>query len=134
MARTRTEKRQGRAGLFALVGSLAAGLAGGSLIRWGEALLPSAAVFLGLVTIFGLGIVATLPWWRSLDPMQREAQYFGWHWGGIVGLTAILATLIAFSGLQSELTRGALLLAMGQVGGYALFWLVWTLRHRGESA
>lgn len=134
MGKSPFERRQGRAGLLALAASIVCGVAGGSLLRWGDDMLAPTGVFVALVVVFMFGILATLPWWRSLDSMQREAQYFSWHWGAVVGGTAALGAIIAFAGLETELMRGALLLIIAQMVGYGLFWAVWMHRHKGTEA
>jgi hypothetical protein len=127
------ERKQRKIGLLVLAMSIGAGIAGGVLAR-SEAALPAFVILGGLVLIFALAIFATIPWWRSLDHMQRDAQYFGWYWGGTAGAAAALVGIIAFSGTQSLLMKGALLAVIGQVAGFALFWIVWRLRHGGGEA
>jgi len=127
------ERKQRKIGLLVLAMSITAGVVGGVLARSGTA-LPAFVILGGLVLVFALAIFATIPWWRSLDPMQRDAQYFGWYWGGAAGAAAALVGIIAFSGTQSILMKGALLVITGQVAGFVLFWIVWRLRHHGGEA
>ena len=134
MGRSKLERKQGQAGLLAAGAGLVCSIAAGSLVRWGEAALTPASLFIALLMIVTLACVAVLPWWRTLDYMQREAQYFSWHWGATAGAAAAFCAIIAFQGMSSELIRGALLLAIAQVVGYGLFWLLWAVRHKSEDA
>jgi hypothetical protein len=121
-------------GLLALGGAVGAGLAGGWILRFGEAQWPAWLVFAALVGAIAVAIAATIPWWRALDPMQKEAQLTSWYWGGIGGASIVLMALIASAGVNSDLARGALYLFVGQGGAFALYWLAWSLAHRGTEA
>jgi ABC-type Fe3+-siderophore transport system permease subunit len=123
------EKRQRKLGLLMAGGMAIIGVVMSALLREGG--LPPAVAFVALLAIFCAAILATLPWWRLLDHMQRDAQYVSGYWGGSVGAITAFAALFAFSGAESELTRGALLVLVGQAAGFFVFWLGWRLRSGG---
>ena len=121
-------------GLLALGGTVGAGLAGGWILRLGAAAWPAWLVFAALLGVTAVAIAATIPWWRALDPMQKEAQLTSWYWGGIGGAAVVLMALIAAAGVTSDLAKGALYLFVGQGAAFSLYWLAWMLARRGSEA
>ena len=91
-------------------------------------------VFLALLLITGLGLLASLPWWRRMDDLQREGQMVSWYWGGTIGAVAVLMALIAGAGMQSAVTKGGLLVFMGQGLAFFAAYAIWWWRDRGEAA
>lgn len=81
--------------------------------------------------IVGLTLWACVPWWRTMDGMQKHGHMISWYWGGMGGGLAVMAWLIAAIGLRREQVQGALALFMGQAAGFLMFWIVWSWRRRG---
>jgi heme A synthase len=136
---TPIEKRQRRVGLMMAGGLLVLGTALGALLNR-SGLPPMVTFVVLLATLLAAtaatllaATAATLPWWRLLDHMQRDAQYVSWYWGGTVGAITALAALFAFTGADSAMTRGAIVLMVGQAIGFGVFWLGWRLRFGGTE-
>lgn len=135
MAKSNYSSRMRNLGLLALLGAIATGLAGGQVLRWGGASGWSFwLLFPVLLAVCAFAFIACVPWWRALDPMQKEGHLVSWYWGGIGGAAAVLMALIAASGSTSPLTRGALYLFLGQGAAFAVYWLGWQWSHRGAQA
>lgn len=77
------------------------------------------------------GLWACMPYWRTVDQMEREAQTTSWFWGGSAGAIAGLFALTA-AGVSKDMAMGAALLAIIQFAGFLLFYFGWRLRHRGS--
>lgn len=92
-----------------------------------------------LVLSVGLAVMAAtlwagVPWWRTMDDMQRHGQMISWHWGGMAGGLAMLVWLIAAHGMPSDEVKAAMALFGGQAAGFLVFWLVWMWqRQRGAA-
>ena len=128
------EKKQRRLALLAAVCTLLAGAAVGLIATWGGVALPEGLTYLLVIAVAAIAMAATLPWWRSLDPMQRDGQYLGWYWGGSLGGMVVLLAIGVWAGLQSEMMKGAILMLGGQTAGFMLFGIAWRLRHGGRSS
>lgn len=92
-----------------------------------------------VVLIAGLSVIAAtfwacMPWWRTMDDMQRHGHMISWYWGGMAGGLAMLAWLIAALGMPSPQVQGALALFVGQAVGFVGFWAVWAWQRRGEKS
>src|SRR5690606_13489808 len=122
------------AGLLALAATLAVGVVAGRIVRLGPPGENFWLVFPALVAICALVFAACMPWWRTLDHMQREGHLVSWYWGGLGGATVVLMALVAASGVNGQLSRGAMYLFLGQAAGFFAYWLVWQWAHRGAES
>lgn len=91
-----------------------------------------------VVLITGLLVIATtfwasVPWWRTMDDMQRQGHMISWYWGGMAGGLVVLVWLGAALGMPSPQVQGALALFVGQAVGFLIFWGVWMWRRRGAG-
>lgn len=126
-------------GLFAI--GLLAGLAVGfdrfssfELVGWAK---------LGLV-VAGLAAAGALSWhwWTKLDEVAREAQKFGWYWGGSAGILAsgtvmilvdsgrMTAPAFLLQAASSPFVAGAMMVLGAQMIGFVIVWAGWWLAHR----
>jgi hypothetical protein len=121
-------------GLLALGAALAAGLVAGRIVRLGAPGENFWLVFPALVAVCALAFAACIPWWRKVDHMQREGQLVSWYWGGIGGATLVLLALVAATGVNSDLARGAMYLVLGQTAGFLAYWFAWQWAHRGAES
>lgn len=122
------------AGVLALAAAAGAGIVAGRVARMGEPGEHFWIVFPALLLICAVAFAACVPWWRRTDDMQKSGQLVSWYWGGSGGAAAALMAIIAATGVRSEMSTGALYLLLSQTAAFALFWLVWWLRHRGSAA
>jgi len=90
-------------------------------------------LIVGLI-VTGAGLWACLPWWRALDDMQKHGHMIAWYWGGIGGGMAMLMWLIAALGVNSEQVQGVMLVMIGNIVGFVVFWAVWMWRKRGADS
>jgi hypothetical protein len=91
-------------------------------------------VFPILLVGCALALWACVPWWRRMDDMQKHGHMVSWYWGGLAGGIIMLMAIIAANGTRSEQALGALLVMMGSVGGFLLFWAMWAWRRRGDPS
>ena len=122
------------AAALAVVAAVAAGFAGGRIVRLGEPGEDFWLVFPALLAICALGFAASLPWWRRLDDMQKAGHLVSWYWGGMGGGIATIMALCAATGVHSALSKGAMYVVIGQAVAFVLFLAGWRLRHRGAPA
>ncbi len=122
------------AGGLAFAAAVGAGIVAGRVARMGEPGEHFWIVFPALLLICGFAFAACVPWWRRSDDMQKSGQLVSWYWGGSGGAAVALMAIIAATGVRSDMSTGALYLLLGQAAAFALFWLVWWLRHRGSEA
>jgi hypothetical protein len=110
--------------------------------------LRMSGVRLGFEVRSAIAIIAAVPafwfvinYWRSLDEAAREAQKWGWFWGGSHGLglgflavsfwpDQVAALLPAGSGPERLMLLGALVVGLSQVVGFLLAWAFWWWRRR----
>ena len=96
----------------------------------------------------GIGLAAAIPavwfagnYWRSLDEAAREAQKWGWFWGGSFGLAlgfvaiglwpdSVARLLPADASAERLLLLGAATVMTAQLVGFLLAWALWWWRHR----
>lgn len=82
---------------------------------------------------FGAAFAFFLPYWNRLDDLQKQGQLVSWYWGGMGGAIVMLAWLLAMNLHRSEFGRGAGLMLLAQVIGFAVAWVIWGLRGRGRA-
>lgn len=119
--------------IVALSAAIAAGILAGRVARAGQPGEHFWIVFPLLLVICLAAFAGSIPWWRRLDDLQKNGHLLTWYWGGTIGLAVALMALIASTGVESPLTKGAMYLIMGQVGGFLLAFLIWWLRGRGPQ-
>ena len=81
----------------------------------------------------GLAMVATLPWCRQLDDVQRQGHLSSWYWGSTIAGLAFVMFLVATMGRQADLTKGAVYLLLAEFGGFLILFALWRLRGRGRA-
>ncbi|MEO7553730.1 MAG: hypothetical protein ABIT10_08020 [Alteraurantiacibacter sp.] len=91
-------------------------------------------VLAGILLVFAVSFAAAVPWWRTMDDMQKHGHMISWYWGGMAGGSAMFAWLVAGAGAQSDAVKGAVALLLAQVVGFLIFWAVWMWLRRGESS
>lgn len=87
----------------------------------------------GMVLVFAVAFAASIPWWRTMDDMQRHGHMISWYWGGMGGGVIMLAWLVAGTGGDSAVVKGAMALFVAQLVGFLIFWAVWMWRQRGAG-
>lgn len=125
---------------------LVAVLAGIGAAVFGE--LPGAVgLALTAATIsaaMAVGFAACLWWWRGIDEAAREAHKWAWWWGGSGGMAVggvVLLTLMSRADARplpaalgpdaaDLFAAGMMAILLFQLGGYALAWAGWWLKHR----
>lgn len=90
-------------------------------------------LFPASVAVCWLALAGTLPWWRKLDAMQKDAHLESWYWGGMAGGVAVLMALAVGAGIRSDLARGGGLVLVGQGVGFLIFFVVWKWQRRGPE-
>ena len=131
------EKRQKAiwaAGGVALLAAVVVGLAGGMLIRSGPTQLPLGLVVLGCAVLVGAALLATVPWWRRLDDMARDAHLTSWYWGATFGGGVALMAAAAMGGVRGALFQGAIMVFGAQVLAYVVCWLAWWALRRPRAS
>jgi hypothetical protein len=131
------EKRQKAiliAGGAALLASLVVGLAGGMFVRSGPSQLPMGLVVAICAALVGAALLASLPWWRRLDDMARDAHLTSWYWGATFGGGVAMLTLAALGGVGSPLFLGAILVFGAEVAAYVVCWLAWWALRRPKAS
>lgn len=134
MSQTSYSRRLRKTTLLAFLGPLALALPAGFMLRYvvpGEHFWP--VLIVGLM-IVAATFLACIPWWRTMDDMQRQGHMISWYWGGMAGGIIVLIGLIAALGVRSDQSQGAVALFMGQAVGFLIYWAVWMWRRRGEKS
>lgn len=86
--------------------------------------------------LLGVGAVVMAAgwlWWRKTDDLQQQGQLVSWYWGGTCGALAMLIYMAVFFGRHSDISLGATYMFFAQGAGFAIMWLVWRLRGRGQA-
>jgi hypothetical protein len=78
-----------------------------------------------LAALMLLAYPASMPWWRKLDDMAREAHLAAWYWGASIGGGLCVLSLLLLKGSGSSFFMGAALVMLVQVVSYVLCWLGW---------
>ncbi len=134
MSIERRQKAIWVAGGLALLAAMGVGLLGGMFVRLGPAQLPLGLVILGCAALVGVALAASVPWWRRLDHMARDAHLTSWYWGGCFGGGVALMAAAAIDGVQGPLFRGAILVFGAQVAAYVVCWLGWWALRRPSAS
>lgn len=92
-----------------------------------------AFVFPLLLGVCALVMAAGWLWWKKTDDLQQQGQLISWYWGGTFGALVMMVYLIVFFGRHSDLSLGATYLFFAQGAGFAMVWIIWRLRGRGQS-
>lgn len=87
----------------------------------------------GMLFMFAVAFAAMVPWWRTMDDMQRHGHMISWYWGGMGGGVIMLAWLVARAGGHSDAAMGASALLAAQCVGFLIFWAGWAWRQRGAG-
>jgi hypothetical protein len=106
---------------------------GGRVVRLGEPGENFWFLFPALLAFCVFAFAAIHPWWRKLDDMQRTNHLVSWYWGGQAGGLVVLMALVAATGTDSESSRGALYVVLGQAVGFLLVLAGRWLHHRGPA-
>lgn len=81
-------------------------------------------------------------WWTQLDEVAREAQKFGWYWGGSAGIVvagtvmilvdkgAMTAPAFLLQAASTPFVAGAMMVLGAQMIGFVVVWAGWWLAHR----
>lgn len=119
---------------LALASVLAAAIIAGRLVRLDGPGQNFWLLFPASVAVCWLALAGTLPWWRRLDAMQKDAHLVSWYWGGMAGGMAVLMALATGAGIRSDLARGGGLVLVGQGAAFLIFFVVWKWQRRGPQA
>ena len=131
------EKRQKAiwaAGGVAFLAAIVVGLLSGMFARLGPGQLPLGLVIVGCAALVGAALLATLPWWRRLDDMARDAHLTSWYWGASFGGGVALLAAAAMSGVKGPLFQGAALVFGAQAAAYVVCWLAWWALRRPRAS
>ncbi len=118
---------------LSLGSAVLAGFLGSQLLNLEDPQTGFWPVYLVLLGLCALAIGAMVPWWNKLDDAQKAGQLNAWYWGGQMGALVVLMWLVAATGRNSDLSRGALALFLGEAAGFAIAWLIWRWRSRGPA-
>jgi hypothetical protein len=113
------------AGGVAFAAAIIVGVVSGLLINQGRDYIPTTAIILLLALLLGGALFASIPWWRRLDGMARDAHLTAWYWGASFGGGIGLLGLAASTGVRSAIFQGGALVFLAQVATYVVFWLAW---------
>lgn len=91
-------------------------------------------VLAGGLFVVGTTLWACVPWWRTMDDMQKQGHMISWYWGGMGAGLAMLVWLIAALGIPSPQVQGALALLVAQSVGFLGYWAMWMWRRRGDRS
>lgn len=134
MAVERHQKRIWMAGGAALLAAVAVGLVSGAVIVAGHDRVPLSVIVLACAALVGAALLATMPWWRRLDHMARDAHLTAWYWGASFGGGVALLAAVAASGVRGLLFQGAALVFLAQVAAYGVCWLGWWAMRRPKAS
>jgi hypothetical protein len=118
---------------MAVVATLGTGVMAALLFRDGPERLPLSLIILACAVLIGLAVLATVPWWRKLDDMARDAHLTSWYWGASFGGGGALLVAAVIDG-KGPLFLGAIMVFGSQAVAYVLCWLVWWARHRPRAS
>lgn len=119
--------------ILSLGAALLAGFLGSQILNMKTGQTDFWLIYLPLLGLCAFAFAAITPWWRKLDDLQKAGQLNAWYWGGQIGGLVVLMALVAATGRNSDLSRGALALFLGEVAGFAVVWLAWRWHSRGPA-
>lgn len=134
MSIERRQKAIWVAGGMALLAAMGVGLLAGMFVRTGPGHLPPSLVVLGCAVLVGTALLASVPWWRKLDDMARDAHLTSWYWGASFGGGVALMVTAAMGGVQGELFQGGVMVFGAQAVVYLVFWLGWWALRRPRAS
>jgi hypothetical protein len=118
---------------MAVLAAVGAGVVAALLIRQGSDRLPPTLVIPACAVLIGLAVLASVPWWRKLDDMARDAHLTSWYWGASFGGGVALLAAAVIDG-QGPLFAGAMMVFGAQALTYVVCWLVWWARRRPRAS
>jgi dipeptide/tripeptide permease len=118
---------------LAVLAALGAGVLASQLIQKGPGHLPLSLVIVACAVLIAAVVLATVPWWRKLDDMARDAHLTSWYWGASFGGGVALLAAAAIDG-QGPLFQGAILVFGAQALAYILCWLGWWALRRPRAS
>lgn len=133
MAQASYRRKVRIATIVAFAAAVSGGILAGRVARMGPPGEHFWIVFPLLLVVCLLAFAGSLPWWRRLDDVQKNGHLITWYWGGTIGLVVALMALIAGTGVESQFTKGAMYLIIGQTAGFLLAFGLWWLRGRGPQ-
>ncbi len=119
---------------IALAGAVAIGLAAGAVNVLTAGHLETGVKTAIIAALVLLAFPVSMPWWRRLDEMAREAHLSAWYWGGSIAGGMCVLSLLLVAGPASPLFRGGALVLLVQAAGYAICWLGWWILRRSRAA
>ena len=121
--------------LYALgiVVAAVAGIVIGKTVPKGAGVDNPAFALPAVLGLWGLVLAMTWLWWRRIDDIQKQGQLVSWWWGGLSGASVTATYLLVTFGRHDDVSLGATYLFFGQFAGYAIAWLIWRYRGRGEA-
>lgn len=118
---------------LAFGGALAIGLVGGRLVHLVEPGQDFWLIFPLLLLVAAAIMLVPMPWWNKLDDVQKQGQLTSWYWGGMAGGLVVLMWIVAATGPDSPVSKGAVAMFLGQGAGFAITWAIWWWRGRGPA-
>lgn len=118
---------------LAVLAALGVGVLASLLIQKGPDRLPLSLIILACAALVGVVVLASMPWWRKLDDMARDAHLTSWYWGASFGGGVALLAAAAIDG-QGPLFQGAILVFGAQAVAYVLCWLGWWALRRPRAS
>jgi hypothetical protein len=127
------KSRLRRATWLAFGGAVIAGLIVGRIARSSAPGENFWLIFPLLLLVGALALLGTWPWWRRIDDIQKNGHMLSWYWGSTVGAVILLMWVIAATGVNSDVTKGATAMFMAQGLGFLVVFGSWSWRGRGAA-
>lgn len=119
--------------ILAILAALGVGLLATLLIRQEPDRLPLSLIVLACAALIGVVVLATVPWWRKLDDMARDAHLTSWYWGASFGGGVALLAAAVVDG-TGPLFQGAVMVFGSQAVAYVVCWLAWWAIRRPRAS
>lgn len=126
-------------GVGLVAGGVAGGTAGAVSVLGPDSIAGAALIAVVTSAAMALALWVSLRWWRGLDEAAQEAHKWAWWWGASIGMAlsgVALFTMIygapgRLGGDPADiLLGGAAIVALFQLAGYGVAWIVWWLKRR----